>query len=274
MTEKVSVLRVKYRSKAVQPQLNEPGEESFIPNKKVKPVEVDPYGDVRRYTHDDPVFLTSHTQITRVETVIVSDEEAYRRNHYPTVYERIDIQKEWAKEQLKEAKLAAEREALKKQMEQNLINERRAAGDKTVPPIVEPEKQYDEDGNEKKQIPIERDELDQEEDEMNNQVVDINDAAYAEELMNIKERKLLASRNTTMYHKESTVSENRKLALKTWFGYIEKDKDLTPVLPWLLLGRKEMAGNLQALLRLGVTHILNVTDDVPFFFPNHFLYER
>lgn len=240
-----------------------------------QPVEEDPYAAVREYSHEDPVFLPSHTQTKRVETVIVSDEETYRRNHFPTIYERVDMQREWAKEQLKDAKLASEREALKRQMEETLRKERLIAMEGVLGLAAESKNgDPDKSGTDGGEIPIERDELDDEEDALNNQVVDVNDAGYAEELKNIKERKLLSSRNTTMYHKESTLYENRKLALKTMFGYIKKDKDLTPVLPWLLIGRKEMSANLQSLLRLGVTHILNVTEDVPISFPNHFLYER
>jgi hypothetical protein len=206
-----------------------------------------------------------------VETVILSDEEAYRKKNYPTIYERIALQKDWAQEQLKDAKLAQEREALKKEMEDKILKEKRASGQ--LPP--DPEGDQQRLLEEEKPIPVERDKLDEEEEDVAMAAVaNISDSAYAEELKNVKERKLLNSRNTSIFHKSNTLYENRKLAFTIAFGFNKKEKDLTTVLPWLLLGRKETSKNLQSLLRMGVTHILNVTDDVPNSFPNYFLYEN
>ena len=54
----------------------------------------------------------------------------------------------------------------------------------------------------------------------------------------------------------------------------KRDRDITEVLPWLLLGRKEVSNKLQALLKLEVTHILNVSNDLPNCFPALFIYKR
>ncbi len=70
--------------------------------KKEKPPEEDPYANKDQGNDwDEPVFLASATQQKRTELIITSDEEAYRRKQYPTIMERIEIQKEWAKEQLR-----------------------------------------------------------------------------------------------------------------------------------------------------------------------------
>jgi hypothetical protein len=103
----------------------------------------------------------------------------------------------------------------------------------------------------------------------------VMDEDFAAELLDIKERKLLASRDTLQYHREWTLWERRKLALRVQYGWMGKrDRDLTEVLPWLLLGRREMSTNQATLLQMGVTHILNMTSDLPCIFPNTFIYQR
>jgi len=98
---------------------------------------------------------------------------------------------------------------------------------------------------------------------------------FAAELLDIKERKLLATRKTLQYHKEMTRWEKRKLSWRVHYGWLGKrDKDLTVVLPWLLLGRREVSTNQSLLLQMGVTHILNMTHDCPCVFPHTFIYQR
>jgi hypothetical protein len=223
-----------------------------------------------------------------VEVLIASNEEAYRRKHYPTMEERVEQQKIWARMQLREAKIASERAALKKAMEARAVAARRhmeaveeamREGGPMPPPLEE------EDNNEiDAMIPTEPpgpggEPLatgDEENDEGAAFSADSGiTAEMEEELLEIKERKLLATRKTQVYHREWSRWEKRKLALKVslnWMG--DKNRDLTEVLPWLLLGRREVSTNQTLLLQMGVTHILNMTNDCPCAFTQSFVYKR
>lgn len=63
----------------------------------------------------EPIYLPSVTQKRRIEAVYYSDEAAIRARQYPTINERIQQQKDWVAQQIEEARIAAQREALKKE---------------------------------------------------------------------------------------------------------------------------------------------------------------
>ena len=199
----------------------------------------------------------------RQEHWIHSNEEEYRRTHYPTIHERIELQKEWAKEQLREERFAAEKEAIKLRMDVKMDELNGQANDgKEELVLLDIEEQL---------------QLLQEEDEKEvenvKKTVTINE--YREQLLEIKEKKVLATRNCSMYHKEYSTWERRKLAFKISMGYgITKNIEYNEILPWLILGRREVSSNMQLLLKLGITHILNMTNDLPNLFTAHFVYEK
>lgn len=229
--------------------------------------EEDPYSHIGRIKHDDVCFLATHTQRKRVEVYVSSDEEKYRVQHYPTIQERIHAQKDWTKTQLAEAKVAYEREALKKVMDDQVAKARREAAT-----AIEGRDDTAVDGDDSLDELAVDDEYEQQEDTGG---ANQTDASYMQELVGIKERKLLATRNTSVYHAELSPYQARKLAFRLYMGWTGKrDKTLTVVLPWLLLGRRETSQSMPLLLKLGVTHILNVTHDQPNRFGNHFVYQR
>lgn len=231
-------------------------------------IEEDPYSHIGGIKHDEICFLATHTQRKRVEVYVSSDEEKYRVQHYPTIQERIQAQKDWAKTQLAEAKVAYEREALKKLMDDQLVKARREAATAAAKRDDTAADGEDSLG----ELAVDEEEEDeQQEDTGANQT----DASYMRELVGIKERKLLVTRNTAVYHAELSPYQARKLAFRLYMGWTGKrDKTLTVVLPWLLLGRRETSQSMPLLLKLGVTHILNVTHDQPNRFGNHFVYQR
>jgi hypothetical protein len=64
-------------------------------------------------------------------------------------------------------------------------------------------------------------------------------------------------------------------AIRLIFGFGgEGNSKLTPMMPWLLVGRSEVAKDLSFLISNGITHILNVSNDLPFSFPPSFVYMR
>lgn len=214
----------------------------------------------------DTIFLASHTQIKRQEIWIQSNEEEYRRKTYPTVFERIETQKEWAKDQLREARFEAEREAIKMKID-------RAVRQKAGVPIPEEEDAILEDIENQLQLISAEDEREM---DMNKKKITFQE--YANQVLEIKEKKVLSTRNTDHYHKTYTLWERRKLAIKISMGYTGKKEkgleDITYILPWLIIGRKEVSSNMQMLLKLDVTHILNVTHDAPNLYNQHFVYEK
>ena len=116
-----------------------------------------------------------------------------------------------------------------------------------------------------------------EEEEPDENEANPNGNSFAASLLAIKERKLLATRKTAEYHEEKSSYEIKKLAYRFYFGWLGKsvhDKNLSTVLPWLLIGRRETSSNMQQLIKLGITHILNATNDLPNCFNNHFIYHR
>lgn len=250
-------------------------------------IEEDPYADIPKVNNEQTIFLSTHTQVKRVEVLISSNEEEYRKKHYPTIEERIQKQKEWARVQLREAKIASEREALKKAMEAKAIAARKQVeaieaakrdglpyehlevGNGEIDPMI-PDEPLGPGG-----APLGDGEEDLDGTGNNNSDMQDMNAEYAAELLDIKERKLLATRNTLAYHKEWTRWQRRKLAWRVHYGWLGKrDRDLTEVLPWLLLGRREVSSNQSLLLQMGVTHILNMTSDLPCIFPSTFIYQR
>jgi hypothetical protein len=101
--------------------------------------------------------------------------------------------------------------------------------------------------------------------------------AMKEQFLQMKEKKIVATRNSKVFHRGITLFQQRKLYMKLNFGFrANKDnsKNHTFILDWLVLGRKEIATNLQVLVKLGITHVLNVTTDVKNSFTKHFMYEK
>jgi hypothetical protein len=98
-----------------------------------------------------------------------------------------------------------------------------------------------------------------------------------EQFIGIKEKKLVMTRNTAIFHRNLTNGEIRSLYMKMFFGFSinkENNKNTTYLTPWLIIGRKEVSQNLPLLVKMNITHILNVTVDVKNTFPKHFLYEK
>lgn len=175
------------------------------------------------------------------------------------MFERIDEQRIWARQLLKETKLKRDKEKL--QLE---IEKLRHEQEKKEIEVLED----DDDGD---------DGLNIEEEEDNNLTKNsLKSNQNNSAIMEIKERKLLAMRDNTQAHKMPKKYQLRFLAVKLSMGMHVHDgrSDVSPILPWLLIGRKELSFNLQKLLRLGITHILNCTIDVPNSFPAQFVYQR
>lgn len=191
-----------------------------------------------------------------------SNEEEYRRTHYPTIHERIELQKEWAKDQLRQERFEAEKQAIQLRMDQKMDELNGAEANPDEDWVLQ-------DIEEQLRLLQEEDEK-----EVENVQKKVSIQEFTNQIMEIKERKVLATRNCMMYHREYSRWDRRKIAFKVSLGYVSRNHDYSEILPWLLLGRREVASNIQILLKLGITHILNVTHDLPNLFTQHFVYEK
>jgi protein-tyrosine phosphatase len=216
-----------------------------------KPIEEEPI--VYASAPDEPAYLPSQTQTRRTEYIVSSDEEKYRKQHYPSIIERASEQKAWAEQKSLESKF------------NNMMND------------VKDSKLEDMDLCEKKLNDL----LKESEKNIINsggtEASQVLTASIARQILELKEKKVLATVHTMMYHKRNTAWQRWLKAITLRLGLLRKSVaqgEATLVLPWLLIGRRELAADLNQLIALHVTHILNMTHDCPNFFPHYFVYDK
>lgn len=238
--------------------------------KKEKPVIPEKFADIDVSGWEEPVYLPSATQVRRIEVLITSDEEAYRRKHKPTIMQRVEMQKEWSREQLQKAKLDQQKAIMKqKQMLKQRGEDELEPGEPRLDIAQFENELLDLDAKDAAEMRLEL-EI-QQQDFKNKSNID-----FEAQLMDIKERKVMASRDTTRYHREHSSAERIYRAALLFFGvrsYFNKS-GATEVLSWLILGRRETASTQQNLVHMGITHILNLTIDCPNSFDGNFVYLR
>ena len=206
---------------------------------------------------------------------IESDEAGYRRKNQPNIYQRIETQKEWIIEQIQEEKISARRDALIRKADKAMQQMSEASdleGGSPDNTLMD----YD-DSLEQDLDLLEADDDNREDTMEDNPNLKQTQQQLKEQFLLIKERKVVMMRKTEVYHKGLTLYQQRKLFFKMIFGWnVNKNnsKNHTFILDWLILGRKEIATNLQALLKLNVTHVLNMTQDIKNSFSKHFMYEK
>ena len=119
-----SFVRLKYREAPILPKLDSVRENVTISKtKKVKPVEEDPYADIAPIRIVPPVYFPGHTQITRKEKTIFSNETDFRKDERPNMYERMELEVQHEKKKKQVEKARAKREQMKKALEGILTNQ-------------------------------------------------------------------------------------------------------------------------------------------------------
>lgn len=187
-----------------------------------------------------------------------------RRSQYPTIHERIELQKEWTKKQLREAKIKSQQEAMTK-LEQKRMLKLTDKNKKETKEIEDGPNNDEESVAVAERLEEDRimeealkeiendDEAEEEADESNNQTKQKN-AEYMEDLVNMKERKVIyisqqhnttsiqvvASRDCHQYHQEMSGYGIWRRAFAHVYGPIfgiepRRDKDYSEILPWLLV---------------------------------------
>ena len=291
-------LRLKYRPKPLHPELDENEavyDTSHSIAKKVKPVLGDELAELRALRFRPAVMFPGHTQNKRVEKSIMSDDETYRKETKPTLFERVELQKMYVKKQIREEEAELRRMEQREKVRQKLalvVAEAMGGGgqdgdlEEARRHAEEEARGEDGDGDEegKQEKEASKKEMNAagmsaEEmalssiSEADMEVMDPEDVAELKAtLLDLKEKRLLRSRQPWTYHIPVTTYRRRSLALKLYLNVGERAKEMTEVLPWLLMGRVELSRNMYGLAKLGVTHILNATDDEPNNFPMQFVY--
>ena len=300
----MSYVRHKDRLPLIEPSLEKPHPREVtlgLKKKTPKPVE-NPYGD-EGFVEEIITYYPAYTQEKRVEKVIQSDEVAYRREKYPTMAERVNMEKEWNKTLMKEARreaLAAER---KKRWEMKILKEagiydemkkaqRKAkkaaekelgvedhddASETKSEKDSEAASQADaEDRDDDKDDEGEKNEKANEEEEDLRGLDELDEEEYRMKILEIKEDKFVKQRQPFRYHKLNLTNyEKSKLALKLSLGFRKGQiMDYCEVLPWILMGTSKFARQYHDLQKLGVTHIMNVTNEVDNFHTAQFVYKR
>ena len=299
-------LRIKYRAAPIQPELRD-GEEgkSLSIAKKVRTEEEDTLAaELQALRFRPAIMFPGHTQNKRSEVVIASDDVAYRKETKPTLFERIELEKQYAKKRQREAENAKRKEDQKEAVRQRLTQiVLQAAGHSTRVDGEEGEgggeagaasapghREGEGEGEEGK-----RDDDDGEGGQQQQQdgfagmtseeaalnslsdhdlsLMDEEDLAdYRAVVLDLKEKRLLRLRAPRVFHRPVSAFQRRMLAFKLFFGIGQRDREMTDILPWLILGRVDPTRTMYSLAKLGVTHILNCTDDCPNLFPMHFVY--
>lgn len=198
----------------------------------------------------------------------------------PTIMERVELQRRWAAEQVHQAKVAKKRAAIKKLYEEQKDMARKQMLDEIddvaanpnaadITKLADDATNLDADGME------DADDLfESEEDKSAFENMKDNDKDFGADMMELKERRLLNTRGTSIYHKLFTKYQKRVKALSIALQLHTVDRDVSEILPWLYISNKETASTISTLLKYNFTHILNVTHDVQSFFPHLFVYQR
>jgi hypothetical protein len=110
------------------------------------------------------------------------------------------------------------------------------------------------------------------------------DEEFKAQAREMHERKILAIRMAWIAHIAMTDNAARYLSFKIWSGTLHwrwpslfknrdpKDGTISQILPWLYIGQYESAQDLDLLLKHKITHVLNVSREVPNFHQAHFVY--
>lgn len=271
-------IRLKYRQPLHEPQLDDVMEgRSLSMAKKKKEKKADISAEAKAMRFRPPIMLPAHTQNTRVEQIVYSDDVQYRKDNKPTLFERVEVTKQLMKKTLREEKQRAEIMRRKNEERQKLAQETLEAngvagvdsGDdnddaaRSVASSEDLEKQRQDEGKQGFHELGEVELMQLDEEEM---------LEYKRAQLEEKERRIMRERDSVPYHYEVEKWRRRKIAFGCAFGMMARSKGVCEILPWIELGAEKEVSNQMHLMMRNVTHILNCTEDLPNTFPQQFVY--
>jgi hypothetical protein len=252
MSGGTSFIRLQKRTAPIHPQSegiyyhNPPKkkyQEVYCENKVIKEFE---WADEEIPSSAPPPFNPYKTQVKRVERRIVTVESTIRQDNSPSINDLLsmrtkilreqEIEKKWDQKRIKQQEIISKLEQALGSRGYGLVDDQFlnvATGDDDDDEFVD----YD-DENEAT-------------------------AEFRERAIFIKERRYVAGRCSARLHEPMTKFQIYRLATRIYWSLTStRDKPVTQILPWMFLGSKTAAANLNYLLKHGFTHILNVTKDV------------
>lgn len=204
-------------------------------------------------------YFPGYTQKKRVERTIVSSEVKHRVDSAPCIDDRLKMMKKYEEEKEKLLKKEAVLERRKKEQEEKMAALKAAmeTGDTSV---MDKEEEDEEDLLLAGTDGIELDE---------------EDIAELKRLqLDIKEKKFTAKRNSVLCHLPVSSFKRKWRAFWLASGWSYKNNPFDEVLPWMFLGRGDLAQNSQFLEKMGFTHILNLTTTIKNAHASKFVYKR
>lgn len=178
------------------------------------------------------------TQNRRIEATVFSSEAEYRSQVYPTINEMMEIRRVYLKRKEKERADEAKKE--KRRLE--LQEEERKLREKL------------------KQGKISEDDADIAETVENDD--DPEDEEFKLYALALKEKKLVNQRQSNIAHFPLSDYKIFSIGFKIKMFNAKLREGFTKVLPWLYVGRGDLASNTDFLMKLGITHVLNCTTHV------------
>lgn len=280
-------MRQKYRPVAVQPEgtvVKYNASHSLA--KKVRPKTPPPKPPIVLAPYKPPPMDPSLTQKRIVALTVASEEEILRKQESPNIFERVEIYERWLKKKERDSKIARKREAARKHWEAKVtaaldmlenkhnstINWTDSNNDSNIKKSMKERKMTKissdiESSKESKQSMIS---LDDEDDDLLEDDDVIKNAKKRVE--KIKERTILKTRDNARFHEKIFPIFRNLKALSCSLGIGKLDAPLTYIFPWLMIGRGSATKSYRYLLDMGITHILNATEEIGNFFPEHFVY--
>lgn len=204
-------------------------------------------------------YFPDYTQQRRKERTIVSSELKHRTDVAPCIEDRLKLMKKYEEEKAKMLEREAVMARKKKEQEEKLAALQKAleTGDTSL---------------------IDNDE-DDDEDKLMDQVGDVEldeeDIAELKRMaLDMKEKKITSQRNSVLVHRPMRKIKRIWRAFRLSTGTSWKNNDCDQVLPWMYLGRADVAKNCQYLMKHNFTHILNVSKEIPNYHKGKFIYKR
>ena len=277
-----SFLRVKFRDPPHQPKLKNVTENvSMSAFKKVKPEEIDPYADAAPIRTVPPVYFPGHTQNTRIEKKIVSNEAQYREEVRPNMYERMEFVSKHAKIKEKMDAARKKRDDMKKKFEDDLQKMRDEANDKLkeAESKAEDAKADSKDGDKGIQSLSEKMEsgFETESDDGGSDGDGLTAAekqAFLDAALDIKEKKIVKGRRSKVCYNTLGSTKVMWYGMKMHYGFGKRDPKISLVTPYLAIGNYEIASGMQYMIKMHITHVMNVTTELNNNYPQHFVYCR
>lgn len=182
--------------------------------------------------------------------------------------------------------MARDRENARLKMEEELkeaLNVSKSTTKMTAEEEVEALNQKNEEDEAKSVADSEADSEALSEDEVHDQGKDVFDiehdnmtaeeeSLFREQMEAIKEKKFIALRDTKSYHRPISNLSRYKLIWDVYVGAKNRERKFTEIMPWIVIGQGVVADDMYFLIKMGITHVLNVTTDMPNKHPDAFIY--